>query len=91
MIVLNLIRLINQPKLCYSLKSEKKNYSSDSLFKRRGYYWKSNLKIKKIPGANIIVYDNGSSDDSLKNNKSIRLDLLKKQKEEKAMLCEECF
>ena len=24
MIVLNLIRLINQPKLCYSLKSEKK-------------------------------------------------------------------
>ena len=58
----------NQPKLCYSLKSEK-NYSSDSLFKTRLLLGKVIFQNKKIPGANIIVYDNDSSDDSFKNNK----------------------
>ena len=47
---------------------------------------------KKIPGANIIVYDNGSSDDSLKIIKKHKVGLVKEtKKEEKAMLCEECF
>ena len=55
MIVLNLIRLKNQPKLCYSLKSEKKITVQIPCLNEEATIGKVISKKKKNSGANIIV------------------------------------